>query len=136
VKATLTGVNEMIAKIRAFKKNFPQAVADALKAEMEIEVKECKKRAPVYTGPLGPSYPVPGVLRDSIHLEGPVIEGTNISAMIVAGGEAGAYAIPQHENLEWFHKQGQAKYIESVIFESRDHIAARVAARIDISKLG
>lgn len=135
MSASLSGVNEMIAKLRMFKQKFPQLVADAMKAEMEIEVEECKKRCPVYTGRLGPGYPIPGVLRDSIHLEGPFIDGANINSEIVAGGEAGAYAIPQHENLEYFHTIGQAKYIESVIMESRSYIAERIAKRIDISTL-
>jgi hypothetical protein len=126
----LMGVPEMIKKIKDIQKQFPDRVVKALRMEGEIEVTEAKKRTPVYVGPTGPGKPIPGLLRASVHLEGPFREGTRIYAKIVAGGAAGAYAIPQHENLEFFHHVGQAKYIESVIMESRPYMAARLAARI------
>lgn len=53
---------------------------------------------------------------------------------IVAGGPSAPYAIYVHEDLEAFHKVGQAKYIESVLMESRPFMAARVAKRIDLNK--
>lgn len=128
--ARLLGVSNMTKNIREVAKKFPDRVMQALRVEGEIETTEAKKRTPVYTGPTGPGKPIPGLLRASVHLEGPFREGTRIYAKIVAGGAAGAYAIPQHENLEFFHEVGQAKYIESVIMESRPFMAARLAARL------
>jgi len=127
------GVGDMVAKIKAFQQRFPDHVIRALRVEAEIEATEAKKRAPVYSGKIGPGYPIPGVLRASIHVEGPFREGRRIWAEVVAGGAAGAYAIRQHEELDWFHKIGQAKYIESVIMESRQFMAMRLAARIKAS---
>lgn len=129
----LLGVKDMINRIRAFQEKFPDRVVAALRVEAEIETTEAKKRTPVYTGPTGPGKPIPGVLRNSVHLDGPHRDGRRIYAAIVAGGAAGAYAIPQHENLEFFHEVGQAKYIESVIMESRPYLAARIAARLRVS---
>jgi len=126
----LLGVPEMIKKIREIQKQFPDRVINALRYEAEIEVTEAKKRTPVYTGPTGPGKPIPGLLRASVHQDGPYREGSRIYTRIVAGGAAGAYAIPQHENLEYFHEVGQAKYIESVIMESRPFMAARLVARL------
>ena len=126
----LSGVSKMLATIKQVQKSFPDRVVGAMRMEGEIETTEAKKRTPVYTGPTGPGKPIPGVLRNSVHLDGPHREGRKIWMRIMAGGEAGAYAIPQHENLEYFHEVGQAKYIESVVMESRPFMAARIAARL------
>lgn len=125
---------EMVARIKKFKEKFPQVVMQAMRVEAEIEATEVRKRTPVYTGPTGPGKPIPGLLRGSVRVEGPVREGNAITVYIVAGGAAEDYAIPQHENLDYFHEVGQAKYIESVIMESRPYMAARIAKRIDILK--
>lgn len=127
---SMNGVKGVVAKLRAFAKKFPDRVGAALRQETEIETTEAKRRTPVYVGPTGPGKPVPGLLRASVHAEGPFREGSRIYCQIVAGGAAGAYAIPQHENLSYFHRIGQAKYIESVVMESRNFIAARVAKRL------
>ncbi len=123
--------NDIRPRLRAFREKFPKLVLSAMRIEGEIETTEVKRRTPVSPLP-APKGVVPGTLRASVHLDGPIQEGGKYSMKIVAGGAAGAYAIPQHENLEYFHTTGQAKYIESVIFESRNYIAARVVKRIDI----
>lgn len=128
--ASLKGTAEMKEKFFRFAKRYPDFVGAGLYQETEIETTECKKRAPVYVGPPGPGKPIPGVLRGSIHTEGPFREGTRIWTKVVAGGAASAYAVPQHERTDYFHKVGQAKYIESVILESRPFMATRVARRI------
>ena len=135
MKLEMKGIDAMQLRLAAFIPQMRRLIADAMEAHAEVDVKEAKKRSPVYTGPPGPSKPIPGVLRDSIHAEEAVIRGSQISVEIVAGGKAGAYAIPQHENLTYRHTIGQAKYIESVILEGRASKARRIATRIDISKL-
>jgi len=130
VKIEIFGVLEMTKKLRKYQEQFPGRVGNALRVETEIDTKEAKKRTPVWTGQTGIGYPIPGVLRASVHAEGPFYEGTKISCSIVAGGLAGAYAMRQHEELDWFHPVGQAKYIESVIMESRSTMGARVARRL------
>jgi hypothetical protein len=132
---TLTGVDEMIAMLRKVKIELPKLVAKALEEDTQKDVEECKRRSPVYVGPSGPGKPIPGVLRDSIHSEPVQITRDQISIEIVAGGEAGAYAIPQHEELTYQHEVGRSKYIESVLMEMRDEKLARVAALVDISEI-
>jgi hypothetical protein len=46
------------------------------------------------------------------------------------GGPAAPYAIKVHEDLEAFHRVGQAKFLESVLLESAPHLAQRVSRRI------
>lgn len=131
----LESAREMARKLRDVAKRYPDLVTKALRIEAEIEATEVKKRTPVYTGPTGPGKPIPGLLRGSVHVRGPFREGRRIYAIIVAGGAAGAYAWPQHEHLDWYHEIGQAKYIESVIMESRQYMGARIARRVQLAKL-
>lgn len=132
----MRGVQEMIERVKQLSAKIPTQIGAAVRGEAEIEATEVKKRTPVWNSdrPVAKNA-IPGALRASIHVNGPFYEGNKISATIVAGGVAGAYALRQHEDLDYFHKVGQARYISSVIEESRPHIVARVAARIDLSKL-
>jgi len=123
-----TGGDEIRANLRAFQNKFPRSMGAALLEEAEIDAIEVIERTPIDKGNL----------RDSIRVEGPIFEGKNIGVLILAGGpEYGVtYAVEQHENLEYYHEVGQAKYLESVIMEQRPFIAARIAAKIDFSILG
>lgn len=123
--ASLKGAAAMKNRLKKFQRRFPDdVVAPGLLIETEIESKEVKRRTPVDKGPL----------RASVHVVGPIRIGRTIRTMIVAGGPAAPYAVFVHEDLEAFHKVGQAKFIESVIRESRPHMAARVARRIELNR--
>lgn len=128
-------VTDMQRKLRAFGRKYPNEVGRALYIETEIEATEVKKRTPVWNpdNPV-PKGHVPGSLRASVHVVGPVQAGGRIYTLIVAGGTAAPYALYVHEDLEAFHKTGQAKYIESVLLESRPYLAARVAARVELAR--
>jgi hypothetical protein len=115
----------MRRKLQRYADKFPDEVGRALYIETEIESKEVKRRTPVDKG----------TLRASVHVVGPNREGRSIYTLIVAGGPAAPYAFWVHENLTAFHKVGQAKYIESVVMESRPFMGRRVAARIEMNRL-
>lgn len=123
--AKLKGVQQMKRKLQTLKKKFPGEVIRALYIETEIEVTEAKKRTPVDTG----------ALRSSVHQQGPTRDWRTIYTLIVAGGPAAPYAIQVHEDLEAFHPVGQAKYIESVILESRPYMGQRLAKRIELNRV-
>lgn len=120
-----SGVKAMQNRLRVGKKKFPDEITKALYQETEIEVTEVKRRTPVQFGNL----------RASVHQIGPTKIGDKYYTLIAAGGPSAPYAIYVHENLEAFHKVGQAKFIESVILESRPHMAARVAKRIELNRV-
>lgn len=122
--ARLNGRSDMQSKLQNVSNNYPDRVGRALYAEMGIEEKEVIKRTPKDSGDL----------RGTIHRIGPRQEGKTISVLIVAGGPDAPYALIVHEDLEAIHKIGQAKYIESVIMESRAFIGARVAGRLNIAE--
>jgi anthranilate phosphoribosyltransferase len=121
----------MRKRLANIKKKFPEEVGRALYQETEVEATEAKKRTPVKRGNL----------RASIFVLGPSYEGRSISnagtiaTFVVAGGVSAPYAVYVHENLEAFHKVGQAKFIESVINESRNYIATRIAKRLELAAL-
>jgi hypothetical protein len=118
---------EFKKRLLSFKRNFGKELGRALYQETSIELKEVKRRTPVDKG----------ALRASEHIEGPLRAGVNeniIYTLIVAGGPAAPYALYVHENLEAIHPVGQAKFIESVLLESRPYMAARIAARVDLNR--
>lgn len=96
-----------------------------LYVEMGIEEKEVIRRTPEETGRL----------RGTIKRIGPKIEGNSASVLIVAGGPDAPYAPDVHEDLDAIHPVGQAKFLESVLMESRPFIGARVAKRVDLGRL-
>ena len=121
----LLGAAQMVARLRQIAVKFPDRVAAAIYQEAQIEMTESKRRCPVDVGTLRASGMVAQPER------GP---GRNISVTLSYGGAAQDYAIPQHENLEYFHKVGQAKFLESVLNESRPFMAARIAARVHLNR--
>lgn len=119
------GVEQIKARLRRVSQRFPEQVEAALYKESQIELTEVKRRTPVDLG----------TLRASEFVEGPSRQGTRIYTKIVAGGASAPYAIYVHEDLEAFHKVGQAKFVESVILESRPFMGARIARRLSLAKL-
>lgn len=118
---TDTGVRQKLDKLAA---SMPHDIARALYEEALIEEKEMRQRTPVDQGPL----------RASLVTHKPVFSGRNISVQIEAGGPAAPYALFVHEDTDAYHKVGQAKFIESVIRESRPFLAARIAARVNLER--
>lgn len=118
------GADNAIRDIRKLRAFGPDEFARALYQEAQIEVTEIKKVTPVDTG----------ALRASITLEGPVREGRRIYVTVVAGGPSAPYAFIVHEDLEAFHKVGEAKYIERPLAESAPYLADRIAKRIDLNR--
>lgn len=119
-----TGADATIAQLKKLMVIAPNQFSQALRGEAEIEATEVKKETPVDTG----------ALRGTVHVEGPKREGRSVKVWIVAGGPAATYAFIVHEDLEAFHKVGNAKYIERPLRESAPYIPARVAARVKLGE--
>ena len=133
--AKLIGREAMQAKLRRFMAKFPSAEAAALFFEAGVEMSESKKRCPVYSPPRGGYVDhVGGTLRASGHVLKPVTEGRKISVDLVYGGAAEAYAVVQHEGLDFHHNVGQARYLASVLEESEATMAQRIAARVQFNE--
>jgi len=121
----------MVATLKKIAEKFPDHVAAAIYQEAQIEMTEAKRRTPVEHG----------FLRASGHVAEPVREGKRISVTLSFGGASAPYAVYVHENLEANHASppyggGQAKFLESVLNESRPHMAQRIANRVHFNKTG
>ncbi|MCR4301793.1 MAG: hypothetical protein NUV51_09300 [Sulfuricaulis sp.] len=136
----LKGVAQMRAKLRKIAQQYPGRVEAALYREAQIEMTESKRRCPVSPtaaqfkamGRKMPKGTVPGTLRATGTVHEPERIGNLISVTLSYGGGAVQYAAVQHERLDFFHTTGQARYLASVLEESRPYIAARVARRIKL----
>jgi len=136
VPAKLNGAAQFKLALKRVARAFPDEVAAALYKESQIEATEVKRRTPVWNSsrrvPLGV---VPGALRASVRVLKPIRQGSRVYTLIAAGGTSAPYAIFVHEDLDAFHQVGQAKYLESVILESRAFMAIRIARRIDLKRV-
>lgn len=136
------GVGDMIKVLKDIADKFPDRVAAAIYQEGQIEMTEAKRRTPVSPtaaqfkamGRTMPKGLVPGTLRASGTVSEPERHGRNISVTLSFGGAAIEYAVVQHERLDYIHTTGQAKYLESVLNESRSSMASRIAARVHLNK--
>lgn len=117
----ITGIRQMVARLRAISREVKPQLADAVRAEAEIEMTEAKRRTPVDTGALRSS--------GQVSME---LDGKSVGAALSFGGPSAPYALEVHENLEAFHRIGQAKYLESTLNESAPYLAKRIANRLHL----
>lgn len=116
-----TGLKEAMEALRRFGTKLEAAAAEAVEAEAREVMERAKRRCPVATG----------ALRDSHRVE---VERTRdgVSARVIAGGPGAPYAYYVHENLEAAHHDGgDAKWLETSLYEAKPRFASNVAARID-----
>lgn len=119
------GMETVIRNLRRLADQIPNEVARALYAEAQVEKQESMRRTPVDTG----------ALRASHEVSQPEINGRDISVTISVGGVSAPYAVIVHEDTHALHNPGQAKFMESTIMESKPFLAARIARRIELSRL-
>jgi hypothetical protein len=132
----------MLKIIRDLATQMPVRVEAALYTEAQVEMTESKRRCPVSPtkaqfkamGRSAPKNLRPGTLRASGYVNRPEREGRKLTVTMGYGGAAEAYAVVQHERLDYRHTTGQAKYLESVLNESRPYMLQRMATRLQIPK--
>lgn len=120
----ITGVRELKAALQRLAAEIPQDVARAMYEEAHVERLESMRRTPVDTG----------ALKGSHEVHAPKFGLRDITVDITVGGPSAPYALFVHEDLEAFHKSGQAKFLESTILESAPYMAARIARRVLLSR--
>ena len=129
----VTGVKEMQRKLERVAADLKKRQMTALRQEAEIEMKESKKRCPVYSPRVGEYVDhVGGTLRASGHVQPVEQRGGKTSVNLVYGGAAEDYAIVQHETPPeiYHHNVGQWKFLESVLMESLPSMGQRIANRM------
>lgn len=124
IEFELQNAKEVQAALDKIWKATPKEAGRALYEEAQIERTESMNRTPVLTG----------ALKGSHRVEGPDFSADAIICKITVGGPAIKYAWPVHENLDAFHRVGQAKFLESTLMQSKPYMAKRVANRIDLNR--
>jgi hypothetical protein len=122
VASAFAGLSNVVRNLQALAGKVQDRGAMALREEAEVEMTEAKRRTPVKTGALRASGHVSAVKRD----------GRSLSVDMSFGNQSVAYATYVHEDLEAFHRVGQAKFLESTLNESAPFIPARVAKRMNL----
>ena len=130
------GRGEMARNISRCARNMPGEMGEAqYDVCSEEEMPEMKRRCPVWNPrrPVPPGHR-PGSLRDSGMVHPPEHRGTRVSTRMTFGNDEVDYAVYVHEDLEAEHAIGQAKFMESVMNESRPYIGRRLASRINLER--
>lgn len=131
-------VGAVVDTLKRIAEKFPDRVAQAIYQEAQIEMTESKRRCPVADPKwykeqgYGEYQGTPGRLRGTGMVQQPERSGNNISVALTYGTD---YAVYVHENLDAFHPNGQAKFLESVLDESRPYMADRIAKRVDLNRM-
>jgi hypothetical protein len=130
---TLKGLPEFERKIKVLATLFPKAAKAALYLEAEFVMTDSKRNyVPVRDGILRSSGFVlpdsdPKVIRVTLGFGGPAGTGN-------VGGETNQgdvnYAIIQHENMDFAHKVGEAKYLERPLFAAIPKMGENISKAI------
>lgn len=113
----LRGQRQVAAFLNGLARRNPRAAQSAVRTVGEVDLTEMKKRTPVALGNLRDTGRIEET--DGIGIRW-AFGGTTVRNVFVD------YAVEVHENLEMFHRVGQAKYMESVLSESFPHYEARI----------
>lgn len=73
-----------------------------------------------------------GTLRGSGHVRQPHIRGTRAEVTLGYGGAASAYALVQHERLDYAHDVGQAKYLERPVNDAARGFGERLGRHLEL----
>lgn len=120
---TLKGLDVVLKNLKQIEANTPQAAGAALFRRAEAIMTDSKQNyVPVDTG----------ALRGSGHVQLPVQNGNDVTVTMGYGGVANAYAIPQHENLNYNHTVGGPKYLERPLLEAGKTLAKDLAADLKL----
>jgi hypothetical protein len=114
----VTGAKEAAADLMSLARRSPRALERALYKFENQELTESKKLVPVEHG----------TLKDSGVADHPEWQGNTLTGEIGYGGAASEYALHVHEDLEAFHDDGQAKYLEQPLNESEPYFESRVGS--------
>lgn len=132
----LKGLVEMKGRLLKFAQQYPQVMAEALYDELnEVELPESNRRIPKDTHAAEESGTVlgPEVRRGMIRAT--IAYATRGETNPKTGQEVADYIIPLHENLDAFHPNGEAKFLESTLNESERYLGARLARRAGVEKV-
>jgi hypothetical protein len=114
-KIKLDGMKELREAMQSRLLAYPKKVKAALVLEAEIIMTDSKQNyCPVKDG----------ILKGSGHVE---VDENRVSVTLAYGGAAGAYAARQHEELDYHHTVGEAKYLEKPLMAAMPTLTKNLA---------
>ena len=122
----ITGVADLRRVLRRLGDRAPKALGRALYEEGE----EIMTRSKEEFVPIDLS-----TLKNSGFVAEPRSDGGGVVVELGYGGAAAAYAVVQHERLDFYHPDGQAKYLERPALDAVSGMGQRLANRLR-SELG
>ncbi len=117
---TVKGTQATARHIAALGPRVETRIQGVLRAVAESRLTEMKQRTPVDEG----------TLKGTLHVTRPRRTFSGQEVGWAAGGPSAPYAAVQHEDTTLRHTTGQAKFIESVVFEQSTAMVAEIAAGI------
>lgn len=121
LRLEITGTEQLIAALQAYGANALPTAGAALYQEAEIIMATSKEEyVPVDLA----------ILKASGAVLPPEIDGDSVMVQLGYGGAAKAYAVVQHERMDYRHTVGGPKYLERPLLAAASGLAARLAARI------
>ena len=120
IKFTVTGVPDLQKALLKSGVVAAAALAAGMTQHMEGVIGIAKERTPVDTDTLRPS----GLVLPAN------IGATKVEVVAGFGGAASDYAVRVHEDMQAFHDDGQAKFLESAFIEKEGMVAATLAAAL------
>lgn len=122
IKIELIGAPELAKILATAGARAIPALKQALNEEGQIAFRNSQRLVPVDTGTLRRS----GVLVPARE------KGTSMIEVVMGyGGAASAYALKQHENLSYRHKEGkQAKYLEQPVMQRQAKLSQNIQRRM------
>ena len=117
----------MAERLKKLAAKYPDAIGRALFVAGENIMRISKRDfVPVDLGPL----------RASGHVRPPERgQGTMISVALVYGGPSARYAIEQHENLDYQHTVGEAKYLEKPLKAAAGGMVKELSKLLDLDRM-
>lgn len=118
----IEGLDKLRGTLDDAQKNASKRLAGALRVEAERIMTASKLLTPVDQG----------TLRASGHVQTPKVTRQRATVTLGYGGAASAYALVQHERVDYTHTVGQAKFLEQPVNEARRGFTQRVAKNLDL----
>jgi hypothetical protein len=116
----MTVTNTLTDGLHGFRSRYRAALAAAVTLEAEELITASEPLVPVDEG----------VLRGSGHVAPAEETIDGVSVTCGYGGAAEAYALVQHERLDYHHRVGQAKYLEEPYLARAGGSTERIAATV------
>ncbi len=118
----MVGMKELKARLKTG--DATSRLAGPLKLEAERVMTKAKRLTPVDLG----------TLRASGVVHSPEITPRRVVVELGFGGAAAAYALVQHERLDFIHTVGQAKFLEQPVNEAQAGFGQRIGKNLDLFK--